>query len=534
MLKTLSEQRAQAVRILLFATWLLTPVIGAAAILTRGAVLPLCVASLALSAAMTLLSRGGDRPLARLVGPVALMSQVSLLVAAFAGHPWQIDMHMAYFAALAVCIVYCDWRAIAAGAALVAVHHLSLNFLLPSLVFPAGADLGRVIVHAVILVAEAVILMWSAANLAKMLETSTASLAEASSASAAAEAAQREAEGAREAQADAARERERLHLAVERERATVMTALAEGLDRLSSGDLACNLETAFPSEYEKLRLDFNRTVASLADAMHEIAGAATAVGRGAAEVSGGAGQLSQRTEQQAATIEETAAALEELSETVQSTAAAAGETNGLAAGARTSAEQSGVVVGQAIAAMNEIERSSQQIGTIIGVIDEIAFQTNLLALNAGVEAARAGDAGKGFAVVASEVRALAQRSADAAREIKALISNSTDQVATGAELVGRAGDALQGINAQIATIAERIAAIAGAAREQSTALGGVNAALSRMDRFTQENAAMAQRSTAESERLAEQAEALNRAVGRFSLAAGSAAAASGEAPRRAA
>ncbi|HVI33445.1 methyl-accepting chemotaxis protein [Phenylobacterium sp.] len=518
MLKTLSEQRRQGGRIMLAAVWLLAPLVLAASLLIGGPTAQLAGGAVVVAGGSTLIAwRHGGALLARLIMPMALMSQVSLLVAAFAGHPWQIDMHMAYFAALAVIIVYCDWRAIASGAALVAVHHLALNFLLPSLVFPGGADFARVVIHAVILVAEAVVLMWSSANLAKMLESSVASLGEASEARSTAEAAQHEAEQARRNEASAAQERERLHREIEAERAAVVGALARGLGALAAGDLRCELTERFPTEYEQLRSDFNQAVASLQDAVQEIASAAGAVRHGAGEVSNAAVQLSDRAEQQAATLEETAAALEELSGAVQGTAAGAEDTNALTAAARSSAEQSGVVVREAVAAMAEIERSSQQIGTIIGVIDEIAFQTNLLALNAGVEAARAGDAGKGFAVVASEVRALAQRSADAAREIKALISDSTGHVATGSELVGRTGEALEGIAGQVADIAERIATIATAAREQSVSLGGLNSALAQMDQFTQQNAAMAQRSTADSEKLAAEAQALSQAVARFTV-----------------
>jgi methyl-accepting chemotaxis protein len=174
-------------------------------------------------------------------------------------------------------------------------------------------------------------------------------------------------------------------------------------------------------------------------------------------------------------------------------------------------------VGNAVAAMSEIEKSSGQISQIIGVIDEIAFQTNLLALNAGVEAARAGEAGRGFAVVASEVRALAQRSADAAKEIKALISASTTQVASGVELVGETGRVLGRILVQVTEINGIVAEIAASAAEQSTGLAEVNTAVNQMDQLTQQNAAMVEQSTAASHSLAHEADALATLIGRFQV-----------------
>jgi methyl-accepting chemotaxis protein len=232
--------------------------------------------------------------------------------------------------------------------------------------------------------------------------------------------------------------------------------------------------------------------------------------------------LSKRTEQQAASLEETAAALDQITATVKKTAEGATYARNVVAAAKTDAENSGQVVGQAVTAMGEIEQSSHQISSIIGVIDEIAFQTNLLALNAGVEAARAGDAGRGFAVVASEVRALAQRSAEAAKEIKALISASSTQVAAGVSLVGETGKALQRIVSQIAEINGVMIDIAASAQEQATGLNEVNAAVNQMDQVTQQNAAMVEESTAAGFALASEAEELSRMMSQFKVGAQSA------------
>jgi methyl-accepting chemotaxis protein len=301
------------------------------------------------------------------------------------------------------------------------------------------------------------------------------------------------------------------------EQTQVVEALAQGLSRLSAGDLTYRIDTAFNGSYEQLRNDFNGAVSHLERTLGKIQGNSRSMSAGAAEISQAADNLARRTEQQAATLEETAAALDEITATVRKTAQGAQECDGVVTEARASAEASTDVVGRAVAAMDEISTSSSQIGQIIGVIDEIAFQTNLLALNAGVEAARAGDAGKGFAVVASEVRALAQRSAEAAKEIKSLINVSTDHVESGVELVGRTGEALQQIFGQFNQIAVLVTEIAASAREQSGALGQVNTAINQMDSTTQQNAAMVEESTAASHTLSRQARDLSELISAFKV-----------------
>ena len=308
--------------------------------------------------------------------------------------------------------------------------------------------------------------------------------------------------------------------AVAEEQASVVGALAEALDRLADGDLTYRLETNFPGEYQKLRDDFNAAVAKLEEAMSAISATTSAITSGATEISSSADDLSRRTEHQAATLEETAAALDEITATVQKTSDGADRGREAVTSARADAERSGEVVRRAVSAMGQIEQSSQQIGQIIGVIDEIAFQTNLLALNAGVEAARAGEAGRGFAVVASEVRALAQRSAEAAKEIKALISASTDQVAQGVDLVGETGKSLERIVAQVTEINGLVTEIAASAKEEALGLAQVNTAVNEMDHVTQQNAAMVEQSTAASRVLADEARELARLVARFQVSAG--------------
>jgi methyl-accepting chemotaxis protein len=264
-----------------------------------------------------------------------------------------------------------------------------------------------------------------------------------------------------------------------------------------------------------LRSNFNAALDGLQEAIGSIAFNAGAINAGAGEIAQSADDLSRRTEQQAASLEETAAALDQITATVRATAAGAVQAAGVVQSARSDANKSGAVVRDAITAMGEIERSSSEINQIIGVIDEIAFQTNLLALNAGVEAARAGESGRGFAVVASEVRALAERSAQAAKEIKSLITQSAGQVGSGVRLVGEAGASLERIAAHVAEIEILVTNISGSAAEQATGLQQVNTAVNQMDQMTQQNAAMVEESTAASHSLSQEADSLNAAVARF-------------------
>jgi methyl-accepting chemotaxis protein len=302
-----------------------------------------------------------------------------------------------------------------------------------------------------------------------------------------------------------------------RQSAQVVESLATGLEKLSSGDLLFRLGTPFSSEYESLRADFNTAMTKMQETMKAIAMTTQGVRSGSGEITQASDDLSRRTEQQAASLEETAAALDQITATVRRTAENAQEARTTVTAAKSDAEHSGAVVSETVTAMNAIEASARQIGSIIGVIDEIAFQTNLLALNAGVEAARAGDAGRGFAVVATEVRALAQRSADAAKEIKALISASGQQVDSGVRLVGETGKALARIVAQVDRLNSLVSEIAASAQEQATGLGQVNAAVNQMDQVTQQNAAMVEQSTAASHSLAGESESLAKLIAQFQI-----------------
>ena len=295
-----------------------------------------------------------------------------------------------------------------------------------------------------------------------------------------------------------------------------MDALGRSLEALARGNLSIVLDD-LGSDYSKLRADFNAAVSALRGTIEAIAETGRVVNDSAADISSATNNLSRRTEQQAAALEETAAALEEITATVKTASDRAVEARAMVAETKDSAGRSGQIVSQAIDAMGRIEQSSQKISQIITVIDEIAFQTNLLALNAGVEAARAGEAGRGFAVVAQEVRELAQRSANAAKEIKSLINASAQEVGAGVSLVRTTGEALVEIVQLVEKVNTQVEGIATASREQATGLAEINSSVNHMDQMTQQNAAMVEESTAASQTLAEQSRHLQSLLSGFEL-----------------
>ncbi|WP_426014039.1 methyl-accepting chemotaxis protein [Caulobacter sp. DWR2-3-1b2] len=305
-----------------------------------------------------------------------------------------------------------------------------------------------------------------------------------------------------------------------RSQAAAVATLGQGMGKLAQGDLIWRMrEDGFEGEARQAPRDFNAAVETLQQAMTGMLATARGIRGGCGEIAMAADDLSQRTERQAAGLEQTAAALDQITATVRRSSDNAEKARGVTQSAKSNAEKSGQVVREAVEAMGGIEKSSQSISQIIGVIDEIAFQTNLLALNAGVEAARAGDAGRGFAVVAQEVRALAQRSADAAKEIKGLIRASSEQVGKGVKLVGETGQTLDQILVQVAQINDLVGDIAASSKEQAVGLQQINVAVNQMDQATQQNAAMVEQSTAATHALASEAAELERLIGGFQVGA---------------
>ena len=303
----------------------------------------------------------------------------------------------------------------------------------------------------------------------------------------------------------------------EADQRAALALLAEALNELAKGNLESRLTAELPSEFVEMAENFNSAVEALHVAISDVRTTSAAIMSGTEGLAMASDDLSRRTEQQAASLEESSAALHELSESVRMTADSAAQASDVVSATQTEASQSEKVVTDAVAAMGKIKDSSEEIAAIIGVIDEIAFQTNLLALNAGVEAARAGEAGRGFAVVAQEVRSLAQRCTSSAKEIKDLISTSGDQVESGVSLVGAAGEALASMIRRINEINHLMNGIASAAAEQSQGIHEVNTAVSQMDQITQKNAAMVEETSAETQRLKDEALELAAKLKRFRI-----------------
>jgi methyl-accepting chemotaxis protein len=452
----------------------------------------------------------------RLTIAVAFIGMVSILLAACHGSTFQVDIHMYYFAAMAILATYCEWEVVLAAAGVTALHHLVLNFAAPALIFPDGSDLSRVALHAVIVIFEAGALMWMTHRVATLFAASAQHLAEVHAATqavaAAADVDARRAAADRERQASLALVTEGAAMQTD-----VVAAVSLALENIAAGNLVYRLAKAFPPGFEKLRADFNAAIESLRIALESVDGISQGIRMNTEDMSAAAGDLALRTERQATSLQQTAAALEEVGAGARNTAGGVRDAWTIVQTAASDAQQSETMLRKTIGAMAEIETSSRQIGQIIGVIDEIAFQTNLLALNAGVEAARAGDAGRGFAVVATEVRALAQRSADAAKEIKALISASGQQVAAGVRLVDETGRTLSRTAEQVGQLQGLLGQIATAAEQEVAALAEVNTAMSEMDSVTHRNAEMVQETSATVQSLSEDVERLVSHVSRFRI-----------------
>ncbi|WP_225206637.1 methyl-accepting chemotaxis protein [Novosphingobium huizhouense] len=489
----LEDLRRRGVRALAAIGWLCTAIALARA-LAGGGYLPAVIAA-AISVLPTMFAMSGrcDTPVRVSLG-LTLPLYPALFLAQWSGTGWLLDQHMIFFAVIATLAMLADWRPIVVAAAVTAVHHIATNFLAPSLVFPDGSDFARVLLHAVIVVIESGALVFLASQLEMQVVRQAAARQAASEMAAAGE-----------------RERER----VAREQQSVIDALEARLVALAQGDLAARIDRAFPDTYEPLRTTLNAATTDLARLVRSVSETAMQITNNSGEIRVASDDLSRRTEQQASAVEQNSSATRKLTGDIESTASRAGEVNLSISTAQADARNGGEVVERAIGAMNAIEQSAGEIGQIITLIDGIAFQTNLLALNAGVEAARAGDAGKGFAVVANEVRALAQRTADAAQTIKNLITVSSEQVSQGVALVGETGTVLRTIVDQITSIGSAIGDIASAAQAQARDLHDVGRAFGDLDRVTQQNAAMVEESNAAAHNLAREAENLKALVSRF-------------------
>lgn len=491
----LAPLRLMGMRALAGVCWVAVAMLLAGALLDGRAMTPVMMA-VALALVPTAFAVAGRiESFARISVGATMPLFCALALYQWAGTEWQGDLHMTFFVAIAMLVVLADWRPILAAAAVTAIHHLLLNFVAPELVFTGGAHLSRVILHAVAVVAETLVLAGLTYKLEAMALTQAAIAAD----------------NVR-LQQHAAAERESL---AEREQQGVVAQLRSGLSALSSGDLCHRIDAEFPPAFEDLKSHFNTTIADLEMLVEGVARSSTQIQIGTAEMRSASSDLAQRTEGQAANVEQAATVMARLSASARSAAQQAATVSSEVGQAIRAAEAGQAVVSSAVATMQLVAQSADEIQQIIGVIDGIAFQTNLLALNAGVEAARAGESGKGFAVVATEVRALAQRSAEAASGIKTLIAGSTGHVADGVGLVTRTGEALQSILAQISTVREGIESLAQSSNGNAKDLDGVNQVFVQIDRDAQKNAAMVEENTAALHALASETTELTSATSRF-------------------
>jgi methyl-accepting chemotaxis protein len=533
-------------------------IMGVAAIATEmlaqgGAGLGSVLAGGATAALLVMYVVAGKGQAFRFLAVSVMMAQVMALLIASRGYPYQVDLHMAFFAALALSALMYDAKAILLGAALVAVHHLALGLAVEDLVFYGGSGLPRVALHAVILVAEAAGLVWLSTTTQNLL-----SLAHKKSEEAALEAEkvnQMAAESAAE-RGERAKQEEQILTRLEQSFGRVVAEAVEGrfdsrvdekfgfvvfdnlaksinalidtvqrglgetgtvLAGLAQADLTRRVEGQYKGEFGALKDSTNAVADQLNQIVGQIKGTSRGLKTATGEILSGANDLSERTTKQAATIEETSAAMEQLATTVLKNADRASEASKVSANVTRTAEEGGKVMGEANMAMERITASSGKISNIIGLIDDIAFQTNLLALNASVEAARAGDAGKGFAVVAVEVRRLAQSAASASSEVKVLIEQSGTEVNTGSRLVADAASRLEAMLEAARSSNALMEGIARDSREQASAIEEVNTAVRQLDEMTQHNAALVEETNAAIEQTESQANELDRVVDIFTV-----------------
>ncbi|MCW5722506.1 MAG: hypothetical protein KIS86_15315 [Devosia sp.] len=491
----------------------------------------------------------------RYLAVAVMMGEVMAMLIAARGTPYQVDLHMGFFAALAVCALLYDYKAIVLGAGLVAVHHLGLGMTLDTLIFYGGSGIGRILMHAVILVIEAAGLIWMTLNTHRLLDLAERRSEQAQASAQEAEMLAEEVEHAtQERRAERARTMSQLEedfnrvvdaaihgefsgristryddqalanlaASINRLLETVGASIGETgrvLAALANSDLTVRMTGRYHGAFATLQNDTNGVAEQLEGVMASLRTALIALRGATGDILSGANDLSERTSKQAATIEETSAAMEQFAGAMTENAQRARHADANTQAVSRTARDGGAVMNKATEAMERITSSSAKISNIIGLIDDIAFQTNLLALNASVEAARAGEAGKGFAVVAVEVRRLAQSAAQASADVKALIEQSAGEIGAGAKLVNEAAGKLdaivEGVDANTALMEE----IARDSSAQAAAIDAVTHAVRQLDEMTQRNAALVDETNRAIAQTEMQAGDIERAVSGFKIGA---------------
>jgi methyl-accepting chemotaxis protein len=434
---------------------------------------------------------------ARLVVAITPPGLTAVLLFAAEGLAWQTDLHMIFFATLAMAVILCDWRAIVAATAVVAVHHLLLGLIVPGWVFLNGGSLLRVTMHAVILLCETGILLWTSLQIVGMLDRL------------ARENEEREAiERAAIAQREAERETQRL----------LLTALGEGLSRLRDGDLGRRVTADFPGAYVSLKSDFNEALGSLSALVDAVAQTASEIHRGADGIAGAAEELARRNESTSISLAQTTGAVAEMTGRLAQTAEAAGRTVARARQAGATMSSGRQTADAAVRAMTRVAESAEGIDGVIEGLDKIAFQTRVLAMNAAVEAGRAGEAGRGFAVVADLVSALAMRAEEEAKRARSQLTTTQAEIGCAVDAVGQIDGALQGIAHDVAEVTRLLEGIAADNQRQADAIAQIESAVSSMDAAGQRSAAMVAETTAAARSLAGEVEMLTTRTGAFRTA----------------
>ena len=406
---------------------------------------------------------------ARMIVTMTIVAQPALLLVLFKGEAWQVDLHMVFFAALAASAVLCDPKALIAGTVVVAVHHLLLGMLMPDWVFTNGGGIGRILLHAVVLIAEAAALVLMASSMTRLLDALRL-------------------ESQQRAQTEAATALERQQQADELR--SIISTVSGGLAALADGDLTQSLKGRLPEAYRTLEQAFDQTLDQLQSLLTAISDSATAIRGGSTEIAHASENLARRTEANAAALEQTTAAISQIDRRLVETASAARHTVARADAAVNTVDAGRAIATEAAEAMGKVHDSAKGIDSVIEGLDKIAFQTRVLAMNAAVEAGRAGEAGRGFAVVADLVSALAMRAEEEAGRARDQLTTTQVQVEGAVDMVLRVGDAFTNITNDVDEVRSQLSSMASANQSQSKAVNEISIALADMDRATQQNAAM--------------------------------------------
>ncbi|BCA58917.1 methyl-accepting chemotaxis protein [Sphingomonas sp. HMP6] len=431
---------------------------------------------------------------ARMLTSITVMIMPVLLLFAFEGEPWQVDLHMTFFALLAIVAILCDWKAVCAAAGVVAVHHIGFGLLIPQWIFTGTGSVGRVGFHAVILIVEAVTLMWLGARIVALLAAIERQNEERKSAADALAAERTE-------QADAV--------------AVVTASLGEGLMALTEGDLTAEIHAEYPEGYGMLRSNFNGALTSLRQLIGSVSESADGIRTGSSQIAQASEDLARRTESSAASLEETSAALCQIESRIKATSASAITTVQRADGAIATVAVGRATVEEAVQAMGRVSDSAKGIDSVIEGLDKIAFQTRVLAMNAAVEAGRAGDAGRGFAVVADLVSALAMRAEEEAKRARDQLSVTQSEIGTAVDAVRKVDGSFVDISAEVAGVHALLGDMASDNAAQSNAISEISAAINTMDQATQQNAAMVEETSAAARNLTTEVISLTNQAAQF-------------------